>query len=149
MRAQVAGGFVLFLGGAVTVVLSLGMPLGSLRMPGPGMFPMAMGALLMLLSGIWTVRFIWQHEAAREGLFWGTSLKRVLPFVGAMALCVLLLDALGYLLTSFVLLLVLFGLTGSRAWALNFFLASGVAGVSYLVFVRWLQVPLPRGLLGL
>ncbi|MEJ5377921.1 MAG: tripartite tricarboxylate transporter TctB family protein [bacterium] len=149
MRGEIAGGFVLFLGGGVTVALSLGMPLGNLRMPGPGMFPMAMGALLMILSGIWTLRFIWQHEAARKSLSWRTSLKRVLPFVGAMALCVLLLDALGYPLTSFVLLLVLFRLTGSKAWALNFFLAWAVAGVSYLVFVRWLQVPLPRGLLGL
>lgn len=149
MRGDAAGGILLFLFGGVTVVLSLSMPLGSLRMAGPGMFPLALGILLMLLSGIWVLRCLLQGHAGSKGLSLSPVLRNVLPFVLAMAMYVLLLDTLGYPFTSLLLLLALFRLMGSRAWALNLAIALGVAGCSFLVFVSWLQVPLPRGLLGL
>lgn len=149
MREELAGGLVLFLFGGATVFLSMGMPLGSLRMPGPGMFPLALGVLLMLLSGVSMVRLVWGQGAVGPSPSWRPALKGVFCFVGAMALCILLLGLLGYPLASLLLLLVLFRLMGSRAWGLNTALALGVAGISYLVFVRWLQVPLPRGFLGL
>lgn len=149
MKDQVAGGILLFLFGAATVLLSLSMPLGSFRMAGPGMFPLALGVLLMLLSGTWVVRCLFRAQAVSKRLPWTQALRNIVPFVGATAGYVLLLDTLGYPLMSLLLLLALFRLMGSRAWVLNWCLALGVAGCSYLVFVRWLQVPLPRGLLGL
>lgn len=149
MRNEVAGGALLFLFGAATVLLSLSMPLGSLRMAGPGMFPLVLGVLLMLLSGMWVARCMLGAKAGAKSLSWSLALRNVGPFVVAMCVSVLLLDILGYPLTSLLLLLALFRLMGSRAWAVNLSLALGVACCSYLVFVRWLQVPLPKGLLGL
>lgn len=149
MRDEVAGGLVLFLFGGATVALSLGMPLGTLRMAGPGMFPLALGVLLMCLSAAWSIAHLSRKAFPAKGFVWSQALKRVMPFVGAMGGATLLLNLLGYPLTSFAMLTVLFRLMGSRSWACNALLALGVAGVSYLVFVQWLQVPLPRGFLGL
>ena len=46
------GGIILFLFGGLTFALSLGMPIGDFRAAGTGLFPMILGVLLMVLSGL-------------------------------------------------------------------------------------------------
>ncbi len=148
-KDEVAGGLVLFAFGAVTAGFSLGMPLGSLRAAGSGMFPLALGILLVFLSGLWILRCLTQGKATFATTSPGAAVRQVLPFVGTMALATLLLQPLGYLLTSLLLLFALFRILGSRSWAWCVSLSVLVAGMSYVVFVLWLKVPLPSGLVGL
>lgn len=149
MRDEVIGGTVLFVFGAATAFLSAKMPLGTFRMAGPGLFPMILGVLLMGLSAAWIVRCFLRATGPVKGLPWPQAATRVAPFVGAMALGVLALNPLGYPLTATLLLLVLFRITDSRNWGWNLLVTLGVGLTSYFVFVRWLQVPLPKGFLGL
>lgn len=61
---------------------------------------------------------------------------------------VVLLELLGFLLTTFLCLLVLFKLSYPRRWVIPL-VSSGIAvGVSYLVFVLWLRNPFPKGIFG-
>lgn len=46
-----AAGLALLLFGAVTALLSLQLPIGTLRGPGSGLFPLALGLILMGLAG--------------------------------------------------------------------------------------------------
>ena len=55
---DVQGAVVFFVFGAITTILSLQMPIGSLRAAGSGLFPLGLGILLMVLSSA----FI--HESA-------------------------------------------------------------------------------------
>ena len=60
---------------------------------------------------------------------------------------ILLLEPLGFLLTTFVCLLFLFKLSEPRRWVMPTILSACTATLSYLIFSVWLQSQLPKGLL--
>ena len=69
--------------------------------------------------------------------------------LGASALAVLCLNILGYPLTSFLLMLLLLWILGLRRPVLLVTLPLLAAAGSYLLFVQFLKIPLPKGLIGL
>lgn len=148
----------LFLFGAVTVVLSLDLPLGTMRMPGSGFFPLILGLTLAVLAAVHGVQLHLakpQEPPAKEGPAAGVppwrprdATRRVLLFMGAVALATALLQALGYALTSFLLMMALLQILGMRSWAVRGLIALSTAIACYVVFVRWLMIPLPVGWVG-
>ena len=137
---------VLFAFGAVTVLLSLSLPLGSLRMPGSGLFPLVLGAFLMSLAAvqIWTER----RRAPEGGAAAGPrgDAPRVAAFMAVVVGTVALLPAVGYLAASFLLVLGLLRVLGVR-WLVALAIAAVAAGLARVVFVGLLGIPLPAGLL--
>ena len=146
----------LFLFGAVTAALSLQLPLGSLRAPGSGFFPLVLGLLLMGLAASHGIRLHLARPkpgavpaapaAAPSGD--GATLRVVL-FMGAVAFATAFLETLGYAIVSFLLMLALLWILGVRKWHVSGLIALGSAGFSQVVFVHWLRIPLPSGWLGL
>ena len=152
-RDEIIEGIVLFLCGGGTVVLSLQMPIGTFRMAGSGLFPLCLGIALMLLALLYLANTLLQKESQRHpveaaGELHGAA-RQMLLFFGASALAVLGLDILGYPLTSFLLMLLLLRILGLRRPVLLVILPLLAAAGSYLIFVRFLKIPLPKGLIGL
>jgi hypothetical protein len=147
------GGVVVFLFGGVTAILSLRMPLGTLRMAGTGLFPLCLGILLMILAALYLAKLIFTGDADREeGDASGrcaTDTRQMLMFLGAAFLCLLLIPYLGYPLVSFLLMLFLLRTLGMKRWNTLLALSLSTAFVSYFLFVRWLKIPLPKGWIGL
>jgi putative tricarboxylic transport membrane protein len=144
----------LLLFGAVTAGMSLQIRVGTLRAPGSGFFPFYLGLLLILLAAI----HLGQSRRAGQVLAGSAeapsgspagSWRRVLSFLGAIALGIALLSVLGYPLVAFLLMSILLYLLGLQRWSAIVSIALCAAGASYLLFVRWLQIPLPKGWLGL
>jgi hypothetical protein len=77
------------------------------------------------------------------------SEKQVILFMGATALATFLFKPLGYPLVSFLLLFVLLRILGVRRWAYSLSLSFLTASGAYFLFVLWLQIPLPKGWIGL
>jgi hypothetical protein len=73
----------------------------------------------------------------------------VLAFTAAVAAATALLTPLGYPLVAFLLLVALLRILGLRPWWTAIAIALCTAAASSILFVRWLQIPLPRGWLGL
>ncbi len=146
-------GVVIFLFGAITTLLSLKMPVGTFRMAGTGMFPLCLGILLMILSGIFVLKLLLQEKkgpAKEESIVEiSGSKKPMIFFLGTMALATLLFNQLGYPLTSFLLMLGLLRILGMKRWAVTLPLSLVTAVISYFLFVQWLQIPLPKGWIGL
>ena len=152
-RGEMIEGGVLFLCGGVTVVLSLQMPIGTFRMAGSGLFPLCLGIALMLLALLYLANLLFQKDAKRqpqkaEAASPGAA-GQMLLFLGASALATLCLNVLGYPLTSFLLMLSLLRILGVRQLALLVSLPLLTAAGSYLLFVQFLKIPLPKGLIGL
>lgn len=152
-KDEAIGGMVLLLFGLVTVILSLRMPLGTFRMAGTGLFPLCLGIVLMILSGIFLLNTLFQSrkeqvkkEAAIESS--GSSVQLIL-FFGTMALATLFFNQLGYPLTSFLLLVALLRILGIRRWSLSIPISVLTAVGSYFLFVKWLNIPMPKGWIGL
>ncbi len=143
---------ILLLFGAVTAGLSLQIRVGTLRAPGSGFFPFYLGLLLVVLAAIhigqsW--RWVRDLPGDDAGAAPQGSWQRVLLFLGAMALGTGLLPILGYPLAAFLLMVLLLRILGVQRWSRLVAIALCTAGVCYVLFVRWLHIPLPTGAVGL
>ena len=145
-----------FVFGAVTAALSLQYPLGTLRAPGSGFFPLVLGLMLMGLAAAHAVKLRLERpkteiapEAAPEAASGrrDEAARRVLLFVAVMALSTVLLQPIGYVAVSFLLMLGLLKVLGVR-WNAAALIAAGAAVASHFLFVRWLHIPMPPGPLG-
>jgi len=152
-RDEMVVGIVIFLFGGLTALLSLRMPIGTFRLAGTGMFPLCLGILLMILSGAFTLRIFFQgkeeqirKEASIES---SESPLQLILFLGAMALATLFFNQLGYPLTSFLLMVALLRILGIKRWGQNILISLVTAVGSYFLFVKWLDIPMPKGWIGI
>ena len=152
-KDEVIVGVVIFLFGGATVLLSLKMPIGTFRTAGTGMFPLILGILLMILSGAFVSRIFFEgkeeqvkKEASIES---SESPKQLIFFLGTMVLATLFFNRLGYPLISFLLMLGLLRILGIKRWGLNILISGVAAAGSYFLFVRWLDIPMPKGWIGI
>jgi hypothetical protein len=142
---------------AIYLVLNRHYPLDSLATPGPGVFPLAAGALALGLAGIQIVRTAWIVDGAttpttggeagapsedRAGRSWRrTVATAALLVAGAAAI-----GPLGFFPAAFGLVVGACRLLGGRGWAGPIALGLGATAAIWLIFVAWLGVPLPAGL---
>ena len=122
-------------------------------MAGTGMFPLFLGILLMILSGIFVLKIFIQgkgkqvrKEASIES---SESPMQLVLFLGAMVLATLFFNRLGYPLTSFLLMVALLRILGIKRWGVNILISVITAAGSYLLFVKWLEIPMPKGWIGI
>ena len=152
-KSELIEGIVLLLCGAGTVALSLQMPIGTFRMAGSGLFPLCLGIILMLLALLYLANLLLQKGAqghpGEAAVTSSGAAGQMLLFFGASALAVLGLNVLGYPLAAFLLMFLLLLILGLRRPFLLVCLPLLAAAGSYLVFVRFLKIPLPKGLIGL
>jgi putative tricarboxylic transport membrane protein len=144
------------LGGAVWLALglfglfsSLRLGIGTVRDPGSG-FVLFYASLLFIGCIVLTLLLsCFNRQGSAPAQSWrGLCRRKVLVVVGASILYLPLLEKLGYLLATFALMLVLFGLGRLRLLVLLSCAGATVAG-SYFIFHTLLKVPLPKGMLGL
>ena len=151
-KDEAAGGLLMFLFGAFTCYCSLRMPIGTFRAAGSGLFPLGLGILLMGLSVVLLINVYVQRKPISERKphpEGPRSTKQVVLFMGAIVLATLLFKELGYPLVSFLLLLALLRILGVRRWVYALSLSFLTATGTYVLFVLWLQIPLPKGWIGL
>jgi len=152
-RNDAFGGVLVFLFGALTVCLSLKMPIGTFRAAGPGLFPLCPGLLLVVLSSIFTLAALMRHrwDGRREGEASKDtgSVKPVLGCMAVIAFAAGFLEHLGYAPTAFIVVMALLQILGRHYWCRNLLIALSAGVVSHLLFVRWLQIPFPQGGLGI
>jgi putative tricarboxylic transport membrane protein len=136
--------------GVLLSLWSLSYNIGTPTQPGPGFYPLGLGILLIFFSLILLGQTIRSPKAAKKISPFSVSggWKRVAYTVLILLLLAFLFERIGYLITFFLLIMLLMVGAGRQSWKrillVAFFSALGV----YLVFVLLLQQPLPRGFLG-
>ncbi len=139
----------MFVIGAVFLIESLRLGLGSVRRPGPGLLPLYTGVALSLVSAISLIRcFLAAKQERDEEEFFGRSILNVVIILAGLVAYVFLLPWLGYLLSTFMLLMFLFRAGGFRKWSLILLSASVTTSATYLVFSSWLNLRFPKGFWG-
>ncbi len=128
------------------------LPFGTPGKPGPAFFPFGLGALLFLVSLIFVFKTTFQKERTSDSaraLWAGLRWKQV-PYTLAFLLgYALLLDRLGYLICTWVLMTYLFWGKGAKRRGMAVLGAAMVSVISYMIFRGMLNVRLPMGLLRL
>jgi hypothetical protein len=122
-------------------------------MAGTGLFPLCLGILLMILSGIFISRILLQAKEdqikKRASVETPNSPVQLILFLGAIILVTFFFNQLGFPLSSFLLMLALVRILGVKNWRLSLPLSLITAIACYLLFVQWLKIPLPKGWIGL
>ena len=149
-RDQLSGLF--WLGIAIFLCLeSFGLNIGTLGQPGPGFLVLFSGVIL----GIFAVIVIVKGTLVGEGiekikLLWqGMRVRKVILILVCLLVYALVLDKAGYLMTTFVLMTILFGVMGRPKLWVQILGGLVTTLVTYIVFHIFLDVVLPRGILGI
>lgn len=124
--------------------------LGRLREPGPGFIFFLSALVLVFLSTIdLAVTFFRKAngENAEEPIL-GPRWKKVLLVTGILFAYIYLLNFLGFLLSTSLLLVCLFKAVEPIKWWIAIAVSLITILISYLLFDRWLMIPFPSGILG-
>ncbi len=128
------------------LAVSFQMPMGRIRQPGAGVFPVISGFLLLLGS----VSALWEGLKTRKSesveLPAGSDLRRLLVLVGGILGYLVLLPILGQLISSTIFCFVLIRALSSLSIGWVALYALLMAGAAYLLFVRFLMLPMPVGI---
>lgn len=136
-----AGTFVISI---VYLIGCLDLTFGTTSEPREGFVPYILGSFIFVGS------FVLMIDAILKGRKMATSLqkvtrgelKNVLILIGVLVGYVVLLPILGFVICIFVLVVASTKIMGVR-WRTIILLAVSTTVVTYLIFIYWLQVPLP------
>jgi len=131
---------------------SVFLPYGNIHNPGPGFFPLWLGIILGAMAMGLVLRTTWQNEGAKarrdiltEKVRWG----KVLFVLLALVLYGSLMNSLGYLIVTFLLMAFLLRYIEPHPWksVIGWSLVGSVG--SYVIFELWMKLRLPQGFLGI
>jgi putative tricarboxylic transport membrane protein len=129
-------------------VESWNLKVGGLHNPGPGFLPFYTAILLGLLALISLLQTLKESEGPASEIWGGIQFGKLAILLGTLFLYVFLLDRLGFLLGTFLLLLVLFRIVEPYSWKIVLFSSLLTTAATYFFFVILLESRLPRGLWG-
>ena len=146
-------GAVLFLFGLTICLISLQYPIGTIHLPGAGLFPLLASTLLMMLSGsILVVAFLKKVEqgSPKASFFPSRETPRriIYGFVSLLAFRYLL-PLIGFAPATFLFIFFLGRFLGHYRLRVNIIFSAVTAFVSYYLFQILLKIPLPRGVFGI
>jgi putative tricarboxylic transport membrane protein len=119
-----------------------GMPAGTVALPGPGFFPVAVGTLLALVSVGILIRLARQPE---DGVRVPLGHRDIAVALAALFAVAMVFEPLGAIATLGLLLFVLIAAFARIALWRAALCAVGGAALAWLVFIYLLGVQLPRG----
>ena len=143
-RDHVAGG-VFVAAGLVVYGLSGDLPFGSMAMPGAGMLPKLIIALMTAFGLVILVRA--RDSPPFAGIGWD-DLPHATRVVAVTAAAIALYEAVGFLLTMTALLFGLTFVVERKGLLPAAAFSAGVTTFAYVLFSTFLKSPLPRGILG-
>jgi putative tricarboxylic transport membrane protein len=121
---------------------------GSIRVPQTGFFPSILATLLLFLSIALLVQTRRQAGGeSREEPIKSEGWIRISISLAAMLGFALVLEKLGFLLSTFTVMLLLLRVIEPQKWPRVIAVALVTALVSYFLFARLLNIPLPAGVL--
>jgi hypothetical protein len=144
--------------GVIYETMALGMPRGNLAYPGPGLFPMVIGAFMIAMAlGCLVQEFLpgkqaklpaaspapIEEPAAPEE----RDVMKTVQLTALMIAYIFALKPLGFPIAICIFLAIAIRIFGYRKWLPALAMAAVITAVSYVSFVVWLAVPLPMGIL--
>lgn len=134
------------------IIDSYNMGLQTVSNPGPGFFPFVLGVLLFILALPICIRFtggVKKVTATEERFVENpTNLIKLSLVVACLLGYFFFLDTLGFPITTFIFLFVLFWIGYPRRWLFISIFSIVLVALAYLIFGYLLQTPFPLGILG-
>jgi hypothetical protein len=163
IKKEIVSSAAVILFGVVFLVYNRQYPFDTLANPGPGVFPLIVGAVLVGLGAWQIVEDRMRPNPARDceekglGSISIRSLKgclqkdnaerSVLLMVGTLVLYLLMVKWVGFFFSNFLFVIVAARLMGAMDLVKPLVLSAGVNVFCYVLFEVWLKLSFPRGIL--
>ena len=141
--------------GALLLVFGIGFAVGARRYPywtphgpGSGFLPLWLGLTMAVLAAALLVGATRRTGPGGAWLPGGRAFTRLVVVVVATALFIWLMPWLGMALGTFLVLVALLRFLEGHGWGTTLGVAVATTTVNWLVFMYWLNVPFPIGVLG-
>jgi putative tricarboxylic transport membrane protein len=115
--------------------------------PGPAFMPFWLGLVMALLALSMLLRSLKQRDPGTAWLPRGEGLRDMLVVLAATVAFIALLNVTGMVIGTALYLAFLVRSLGKHRWRVTLAVALAAAGFNWLVFVHWLRVPMPEGML--
>jgi len=160
VRKEIASSVVLFLFGVVFLLYDLKYPLDQWANPGPAVFPLMVGMLLVILAAWQLVQGVRKPKPevtkeSHEGT--GSLIKEFLQrnkvevkpllMIAVFIVYLLMVKWIGFFISNFLFVIMSSKLIGARDWGRPIALSAGVSLFCYFLFEVWLKLSFPRGVL--
>ena len=150
MRSNIVVATILLALAGYVFLAASALPFGTLRVPQPAFFPRTLALLLAVLSLVLLAQTLIGNETLRRSEKIDTAgWFRIGATLVTMAGFALALEPLGYLVTTFLLMVLLLRAIEAQSWRKVIAVALATSLISYAIFAWLLGVPLPVGVLGL
>jgi len=160
VRKEIVSSLVLFLFGVVFLLYDLKYPLDQWANPGPGVFPLVVGVVLVILAAWQLAKEVRKpkpqgakenHEGSSKSIaeFLQRSRGETKPLLMIAVFIVYLLMGkwIGFFVSNFFFVIISSKLIGAKDWGKPIALSVGVSLFCYFLFEVWLKLSFPRGVL--
>jgi putative tricarboxylic transport membrane protein len=132
--------------GIVIVIVSFGYGFGSLRRPGPGLYPFFIGVAILVLSLFVTISEL--RSKTDPPLMGREGIKIFVWMIVTFCLWIVAMPLLGYVIVTFLATCAFCKIMKLEGCWKPLAVSAGTAFFIYLLFDYMLYIDLPRGVLG-
>jgi hypothetical protein len=159
VRKEILSSLVLFLFGVLFLLYDIKYPLDELANPGPGVFPLLVGAALVILAGwqlLWSIQKknsqAGENKNKAETRSFADTLRdsgeaKVVFMIAVFVIYLFLVKWVGFFVSNFFFVIVSSRLLGAKDRMSPIFLSVGVSLFCYFLFEVWLKISFPKGIL--
>jgi len=132
--------------GVAIIIISLSYGFGTLRRPGPGLYPFFIGVSIFVFSIVLLISEL--RSPMNAPLFGSKGIKTFLLMTATFCLWIIVMPFLGYVIVTLLATYAFCKIMNLEGWWKPLAVSAGTASFIYLLFDYWLYIDLPRGLLG-
>lgn len=118
--------------------------MGKFKHPGPGFLPFGLGLCLIILSLVLIFKN-WGRSPSPAPFWSQRAWLRPLLGTATLIFYAIAIGRLGFILTTLLFLLIWMGLIERLRWKTVFSVSLGATAALYLLFVFFLEIPMPKG----
>jgi putative tricarboxylic transport membrane protein len=158
-RKEIASSLVLILFSLTFLIYTTRYPLDDWASPGPAVFPLLLGGVLLLLAVWQLIRAFLAPRTPDRGGEKGSKVRalkaflhdkqgeaKVLILTSLLVLYILMMQWIGFFVSTFLLVILSSRLMEAKDWIKPILLSAGVGLFCYFLFEVWLKLSFPRGI---
>jgi putative tricarboxylic transport membrane protein len=159
-RKDIASSLVLILFSLTFLIYTTRYPLDDWENPGPAVFPLLLGGVLLFLAAWQLIRAFLSPKAPDRLRGKGSMIIAVKAFfldnqgeakvfimTALLVLYILMMQWIGFFVSTFLLVILASRLMEAKDWVRPIALSAGVCLFCYFLFVVWIKLSFPRGVL--
>ncbi len=146
LRLETCFDFLLLVLGLVISIISWGYGFGSLRQPGPGLYPFFIGVAIAVFSLFILISAL--RSTTSKPLLDKEGARTLVLMTATFCLWIVAMPLLGYVVVTLLATYAFCKIMKLEGWRRPLAVSGGTALFIYLLFDYWLYIDLPRGILG-